>query len=61
MAAQLAKIYEYINANASMPQKMEIAKMSGISSNMAAKDDDTPDKVAKLTQAVQAVLGTAPM
>ncbi|MCD4733156.1 hypothetical protein K8R78_02835 [bacterium] len=61
MAAQLVKIYEYINANATMPQKMQIAKISGISSNMAAKDDDTPDSVAKLTQAVQTVLGTAPM
>jgi|GEM_PF-6624051 len=61
MAAQLLKIYEYINANASVPQKMKIVQMSGISSDDAEKGDDTPDKVAKLTQAVQAVLGTAPM
>lgn len=60
MAAQLTKIYDYINANATMPQKMKITQISGISSNMAAKDDDTPGNVATLTQAVIDVLGTPP-
>ena len=60
MGNQLTKIYEYIKKNATMPQRMEITQLSGISSDDAEKGEDTPEKVAKLTQAVIEVLGTTP-
>lgn len=57
MGARLTKYYDLANTKGGLPLKMRLAMKTGVSSDKAATEPDSPENLAKFYAAAKEIIG----
>ena len=57
MGQKLVQIYSFLDQNGGLPAKMRLAMMTGIPSDKAESEADSPENLSKFKSAVKEITG----